>query len=129
MSDPEGAVRVLHVLRAFGVRVAIDDFGSGYTSLSQLKQLPVDALKIDRGLVADILENDKDDAIAAAIIGLAHRLGVSVLAEGIETSEVWARLQALGCDEGQGYHLARPLPASELEVWIAARWKAGTNRL
>ena len=121
MTDPDGAVRMLRHLQAMGVRVSIDDFGTGYTSLSYLKQLPVHTLKIDRAFVAEILENNKDQAITEAIIGLGHKLGLSVLAEGIEDAEVWARLRSLGCDEGQGYHLARPMPSTDLLRWIFAR--------
>ena len=121
MTDPEGAVRMLRHLQAMGVRVSIDDFGTGYTSLSYLKQLPVHTLKIDRAFVADILENTKDQAITEAIIALGHKLGLSVLAEGIENAEVWQRLSSLNCDEGQGYHLARPMPSTDLLRWIFAR--------
>jgi diguanylate cyclase (GGDEF)-like protein len=121
MSDPDGAVRMLRQLQAMAVRVSIDDFGTGYTSLSYLKQLPVHTLKIDRAFVTDILENSKDQAIAESIIALGHKLGLSVLAEGIENAEVWQRLNALSCDEGQGYHLARPMPSQELLEWISVR--------
>jgi diguanylate cyclase (GGDEF)-like protein len=121
MTDPDGAVRMLRHLQAMGLRVAIDDFGTGYTSLSYLKQLPVHTLKIDRTFITDILENTKDQAITESIIALGHKLGLSVLAEGIENAEVWARLNNLDCDEGQGYHLARPMPSTDLLQWITAR--------
>jgi diguanylate cyclase (GGDEF)-like protein len=124
MTDPEGAVRMLGHLQAMGLRVAIDDFGTGYTSLSYLKQLPVHTLKIDRAFVTDILENTKDQAITESIIALGHKLGLSVLAEGIENEDVWQRLRSLHCDEGQGYHLARPMPSTDLLHWIAARTSA-----
>jgi diguanylate cyclase (GGDEF)-like protein len=121
MADPDGAVRMLRQLQAMGVRVSIDDFGTGYTSLSYLKQLPVHTLKIDRVFVADILENHKDQAIAESIIALGHKLGLSVIAEGIENDDVWQRLISLNCDEGQGYHLARPMPSADLLRWMTAR--------
>jgi diguanylate cyclase (GGDEF)-like protein len=121
MADPDGAVRALRQLQAMGVRVSIDDFGTGYTSLSYLKALPVHTLKIDKAFVADILENHKDQAIAESIIALGHKLGLSVIAEGIENDDVWQRLISLNCDEGQGYHLARPMPSADLKRWMAAR--------
>jgi diguanylate cyclase (GGDEF)-like protein len=121
MADPDGAVQLLRRLQAMGIRVSIDDFGTGYTSLSYLKALPVHTLKIDRVFVADILENHKDQAIAESIIALGHKLGLSVIAEGIEDDDVWQRLISLNCDEGQGYHLARPMPSTDLLRWMTAR--------
>jgi diguanylate cyclase (GGDEF)-like protein len=120
MTDPGRAVRVLRQLNAMGIRVAIDDFGVGYTSLTYLKSLPVHTLKIDRAFVTDMLTDPRDQAIAESVIGLGHKLGLNVVAEGIETEEVWQRLKALNCDEGQGYLLARPLPAEELTSWVVA---------
>jgi EAL domain-containing protein (putative c-di-GMP-specific phosphodiesterase class I) len=127
IADPDRAVQMLRQLQAMGVRVSIDDFGTGYTSLSYLKLLPVHTLKIDRIFVTDILDNNKDQAIAESIIALGHKLGLSVVAEGIETAEVWQRLNSLSCDEGQGYYLARPMPATNLLAWITARIAAGTE--
>jgi EAL domain-containing protein (putative c-di-GMP-specific phosphodiesterase class I) len=124
MSDPDRAVAVLRRLNALGLRVAIDDFGAGYNSLAYLKHLPVQTLKIDRAFIAEILHSSKDDAITESIIGLGHKLGVTVLAEGIEDADTWSRLRELGCDEGQGYFLARPMPAAQLSEWIAARLAA-----
>ncbi len=121
MTDPHRAATVLKILGTLGVRVAIDDFGVGYTSLGFLKSLPVHELKIDRTFISDLLTNEKDQAITETIIALAHRLGLTVVAEGIETEEVWRRLQALNCDTGQGYHLGRPMPADALTSWLVAR--------
>jgi EAL domain-containing protein (putative c-di-GMP-specific phosphodiesterase class I) len=121
MADPDGVVQMLRRLQAMDVRVSIDDFGTGYTSLSYLKHLPVHTLKIDKVFVAGILENDQDQAITESIIGLGHKLGLSVIAEGIESDDVWQRLRSLSCDEGQGYHLARPMPSPDLKLWMAAR--------
>jgi diguanylate cyclase (GGDEF)-like protein len=121
MTDPGRAVRVLRQLNAMGIRVAIDDFGVGYTSLTYLKSLPVHTLKIDRAFVTDMLTDPRDQAIAESVIGLGHKLGLNVVAEGIETEEVWERLKALNCDEGQGYLLARPMPADELVAWVRTR--------
>ena len=120
MTDPDRAVVVLKRLNAMGVRVAIDDFGAGYTSLAYLKSLPVQTLKIDQTFIAELLNSDKDEAITESVISLGHRLGMTVLAEGIESREAWQRLNALSCDEGQGFYFAYPLPADELSVWLAA---------
>ena len=124
MSDPDRAAQILRHLHAMGTRVAIDDFGVGYTSLSYLKQLPVETLKIDMTLISQILNSDKDEAITESIIDLGHRLGLSVVAEGIETEEIWRRLSSLDCDEGQGYHLGYPMPAADLIAWIASHGAA-----
>ena len=121
MTDHDRATEVLGRLQAIGVSTAIDDFGAGYTCLGYLSTLPVQALKIDMSLVQDMLENDKSKAIVDSIISLAHKLGLSVIAEGIETPAAWGTLGRLGCDEGQGYHLSRPMPAADAVRWMAAR--------
>jgi EAL domain-containing protein (putative c-di-GMP-specific phosphodiesterase class I) len=120
MTDPDRSFSVLRQLRAIGIRVSIDDFGSGYTSLAYLKTLPVDSLKIDRVFITELTEDDRGLAVTKSIIDLGHRLGLSVLAEGVETDEVWSQLERLGCDELQGYRLARPMPAEQIEGWITA---------
>jgi EAL domain-containing protein (putative c-di-GMP-specific phosphodiesterase class I) len=101
-----------------GVKVSIDDFGAGYTSLAHLKSLPVTALKIDRAFITNILERPADQAITEAVIDLGHRLGLTVLAEGVETDAQYQRLSALSCDEVQGYLLTPPLPPNALEGWL-----------
>ena len=120
MTDPAGSSNVLRQLRAIGIPISIDDFGSGYTSLGYLKTLPIDALKIDRSLISDLTADDKGLAVTQSIIDLGHRLGLTVLAEGVETEETWRLLESLGCDEGQGYLLARPMPAEHIEGWITS---------
>lgn len=112
LADPELGAAILHALGALGVRVAIDDFGTGHASLAYLKTLPVDCLKIDRTFVHDITSDPADRAIVEAVVRLGHALDISVVAEGIETSEQLAVLQALGCDVGQGFWFARPQPAA-----------------
>jgi EAL domain-containing protein (putative c-di-GMP-specific phosphodiesterase class I) len=110
MDQSEVAVRTLGRLRDMGVKLVLDDFGTGYSSLSYLKHLPLDTIKIDRTFVAG-LESEVDRAIVDAVIALAHGLHISVVAEGIETEGQFEALREMGCDIGQGYLFARPLPA------------------
>ncbi len=119
MSDPERAVAVLSELRAQGIGVSIDDFGSGNASISYLTQLPASELKIDRSFVTNMCENPRDEAIVRSTIDLARHLHLRTVAEGIETAQVWERLQELGCDTAQGYLLSRPLPPAELGTWLS----------
>ena len=114
---------VLRELKETGVRVAIDDFGIEYSSLSYLKRLPVDAVKIDKSFVLNMLSDQSDVAIVRSTIELSHRLGLQVVAEGVETEEVWHDLTSLDCDLAQGYLLTRPLPAADLEKWLE-KWSA-----
>ncbi|HZU81167.1 MAG TPA: EAL domain-containing protein [Acidimicrobiales bacterium] len=111
LADPHRARAVLDELRSTGVSVALDDFGTGYSSLSYLAQLPVDKIKIDRSLVANIATSPADETIVSSVVELGRRLGLAVLAEGVETESVWNRLARLGCAQAQGYYLSRPLPA------------------
>jgi EAL domain-containing protein (putative c-di-GMP-specific phosphodiesterase class I) len=112
--DPQRFLATLHSLKALGVSIAIDDFGAGYSSMSYLKSLPVDRLKIDQSFVAGLTSNVKDDAIFKAIVSLAHNLGLSVVAEGVETQVQWEYLREIGCDEIQGFFFSMPLPAAGL---------------
>jgi diguanylate cyclase (GGDEF)-like protein len=112
MDQSETGVRALSRLRDLGVRLVLDDFGTGYSSLAYLKHLPLDTIKIDRSFVAG-LEGKADRSIVEAVIALAHGLGIGVVAEGIETDSQAARLRELGCDLGQGYRFARPMPADD----------------
>lgn len=111
MHEPEKAARVLYELDEMGFSLTIDDFGTGYSSLSHLRNLPLNALKIDKSFVANIAENGSELAIARSTIALAHNLGMRVVAEGVETPEQWEILIANGCDEMQGYMIGRPAPA------------------
>jgi diguanylate cyclase (GGDEF)-like protein/PAS domain S-box-containing protein len=108
-------------LNRLGVTLAIDDFGTGYSCLSSLRTLPIHRIKIDKAFVRELPDNKDDVAIVEAIVVLAHRLGLSVLAEGVETPEQEAVLRMLGCDEAQGFHYARAMPADEFTLWLEAR--------
>ena len=122
MEDPERSLQTLLKLRAMGLRLSIDDFGTGYSSLAYLKRLPLDELKIDRSFVMSMQTDPADAKIVRSTIDLAHNLGLSVVAEGIDSPEAFALLRDLGCDEGQGYRLARPMPAAYFAEW-ARRWQ------
>ena len=132
MADPMRARGVVTRLREMGVKVAIDDFGSGYSSLGYLKSLPVNDLKIDKSFVINMMEDSGDLVIVQSTIELAHNLGLTVIAEGVESDETWRRLRALGCDVAQGWLIGRPLPAADFANWLnrggfvppAARWSA-----
>jgi diguanylate cyclase len=127
MNDPGRARAVLLQLRAAGVGVSIDDYGTGYSSLAYLRDLPVDELKLDRAFTADLRTGPNAVAIVRHTVALAHDLGLRLVAEGIETADVADVLTTLGCDVGQGYHLARPMPASDLHTWLAERWPAAES--
>ncbi len=119
MIDPTRAMRVLEQLHELGVQLSIDDFGTGYSSLSYLKRLPVKTLKIDNSFVRNMLEDKQDEVIVNSTIHLAHNLGLTVVAEGVENEELMHYLQSLGCDEAQGYHIGRPMPADKADEWMA----------
>ena len=123
MDDPQRAQATLNRLSERGFKLSIDDFGTGYSSLAYLKRLPVDELKIDKSFVMN-MEKDEDDAkIVRSTIDLAHNLGLSVVAEGVENQLIWDKLQSLSCDEAQGYFMSKPVPAGEFIAW-RARWLA-----
>ncbi|HEX6189054.1 MAG TPA: EAL domain-containing protein [Pyrinomonadaceae bacterium] len=111
MQNLDAGVQALEQLRAMGVRIALDDFGTGYSSLSYLKRLPIDSVKLDASFVKDAATDPDDAALVMAIITLAHTLGKTVIAEGIEREDQLALLRLLRCDEGQGYLFGRPMPA------------------
>jgi EAL domain-containing protein (putative c-di-GMP-specific phosphodiesterase class I) len=115
LADPEAATEALVRLKALGVGLAIDDFGTGYSSLSQLKlMLPVDTIKVDKSFVDGVIESQDDHAIIDAVLRLAARLGLTAVAEGVETAEQAEALLALDCGYGQDYHFARPQPAADV---------------
>ena len=123
MADAARAMEVLGRLRGMGVSVSIDDFGTGYSSLAYLKRLSVDELKIDKSFVSHVATDHNDAAIVRSTIGLAHDLGLSVVAEGIEDQQTLEFLAGLGCDVAQGYFISRPLPVVALGDWLgSAPW-------
>jgi len=121
IADPERAGATLERIRALGVRVAVDDFGTGFSSLSHLKRLPLTALKIDVSFVRQMLASPADRAIVESTIHLAHDLGLAVVAEGIEDEATLVALRAHGCDEGQGFFIGRPMPAAVATAWMVTR--------
>ncbi len=117
MNDPQLAAQAMQQLRSLGIRFAIDDFGTGHSSLAQLHALPVDELKIDRAFIMNVDTSASNAAIVQATTELGHSLGLKVVAEGVETPEVWSALLRLGCDLVQGYFISRPMPAAAVVEW------------
>jgi diguanylate cyclase (GGDEF)-like protein/PAS domain S-box-containing protein len=113
MRNPENSINILHKLKTIGIMISIDDFGTGYSSLNYLRQLPLDALKIDRSFVSNVLKSENDASIVSAIINLAHTLNLRVIAEGVETEEQLEFMRKHNCDEMQGYLYSPPLSAEE----------------
>jgi len=123
MTDPENAMTVLKNLAAVGVKIGIDDFGTGHSSLSYIQQLPVYEIKIDRSFVMAMDQVSSDEVIVKTTLNLSHDLGYKVVAEGVENQNVLDRLGKMGCDLAQGYHIARPMPLEALMEWIEEREK------
>jgi len=124
IADPPRTMAVLGRLHEMGVRISIDDFGTGHSSMAYLQQMPLDELKIDRRFVAGIRSSGADLAIVRAILQLGHALELRVVAEGVEDAETWSALYAMGCDVIQGYHLGRPMPAEDVPAWLRERDRA-----
>ncbi|UYB50620.1 sensor domain-containing phosphodiesterase [Xanthomonas sp. AM6] len=122
---PQRVAEQLQEISALGVKIAIDDFGSGYSNLGYLKRVPANALKIDQSFIRSLPGSPKDCMIVPSMIRLGHDFGQQVVAEGIETEEIHDMLREWGCDEGQGYWIARPMPAAALETWLATPWRRG----
>jgi len=119
LEDADSALEMMNGLKALGVRIAMDDFGTGYSSLSYLHKFPFDGLKVDRSFVNRLQDSADDKAIIQAIVDLGRALSLTVTAEGIETAEHLALLQAVRCDEGQGYFLSRPIRGSDFDALVA----------
>ncbi|MEJ6003452.1 sensor domain-containing protein [Paucibacter soli] len=128
MVDPLGAIAVMNDLYARGIRLSIDDFGTGYSSLSYLKKFRVYKLKIDQSFVRDLSDDPEDRAIVSAIISMAGSLGLQTIAEGVETAGQLAYLRERGCNEVQGYHFSRPLPAAAFEAYVRDSQPHGAER-
>jgi len=121
MVDPPQAYRLVWSLHNTGVRISVDDYGSGYSSLAYLRQLPLSQIKIDKSLVQSMEHSKKDRSIVRSIIDLGHNLGHEVIAEGVEEQSMATTLKKMGCDAIQGYYLSRPLPQTELHGWLVGR--------
>ncbi len=121
MADPIRSDQVLRALRGLGIRIAVDDYGTGYSSLAYLQQLAIDELKLDKSFVLRMLEDPGARSIVRTTIDLAHSLGLRLIAEGVETEAHLRELAWQGCDVAQGYYLSRPIPATELQKWINSR--------
>ena len=119
LSEHDRIFEVLEYIRSLGIGLSIDDFGTGYSSLSRLKKMPVNELKIDKSFILDMEQDKDDELIVKSIIDLAHNLGLVVVAEGVENDSVRSHLERLGCDTLQGYYISRPLPADQLEIFLA----------
>jgi diguanylate cyclase (GGDEF)-like protein/PAS domain S-box-containing protein len=119
--DPPLTKLILEQLSAMGIRLSIDDFGTGYSSLAALKRLPVNEIKVDRSFVMNMAEDDDDATIVRSTIELGRNLGLDVVAEGVESQQVWDRLKDFGCTTAQGYYLSRAVPAHELQAWLLRR--------
>jgi diguanylate cyclase (GGDEF)-like protein/PAS domain S-box-containing protein len=123
MDDVEAAISIMEAIKSKGIYLSIDDFGTGYSSLAYLKRFPIDVLKVDRSFVSDIPEDKTDMAITSAVIAMAHKLGMKVVAEGIETQEQLDFLKKNNCDDGQGYLLSRPLTLPQLHHFLVSNYK------
>ncbi|SEL47775.1 diguanylate cyclase (GGDEF) domain-containing protein [Blastococcus sp. DSM 46786] len=128
MADPDRGRTVLGELRRLGVRTSIDDYGTGYSSLAYLRHLPADELKLDRSLTADLGRDHRATAIVRHTVALAHDLGLTLVAEGVEDDETKVVLASLGCDVAQGWAVARPMPVEQFLDWLAGRTRTGTAR-
>jgi len=128
MDDPDLCMDIVRKLHLAGIGISIDDFGTGYSSLSYLKNLPAHELKIDKSFVINMLEDTRDKSIVKTAIDLAHNLDLKIIAEGIENQEILDSLVGLGCDSGQGYYIARPMPGDEFMQWaIDSPWVSNAN--
>ncbi|MDQ2742127.1 MAG: EAL domain-containing protein, partial [Chloroflexota bacterium] len=118
VADADRVLETLLRLHGMGVGISIDDFGTGYSSLAYLRRLPVDEIKIDKSFILDMAQQEEETFIAQSVIDLGHNLGMQVVAEGVENARILELLAGMGCDQAQGYHLSRPLPASDIAVWM-----------
>ena len=120
MEDPEGVIKLLGRIRSRGIHLSLDDFGTGHSSLAYLKRFPIDCVKIDREFIKDMPQDTDDVAIARTIVAMAKSLGLSTVAEGVETYEQFGMLKIMGCDQIQGFYFSRPLPADDFLTFYQA---------
>jgi EAL domain-containing protein (putative c-di-GMP-specific phosphodiesterase class I) len=120
IDDFQAVTANIHALRETGIKIFVDDFGVGYSSLSSLSRLPVDVLKIDRSFISDMVDHPRGAALVAKIVEIGHIFDLPTIAEGIETEAELEAVRAVGCDYAQGYFLARPLPLEDARALIAA---------
>jgi CheY-like chemotaxis protein len=125
MRDVDSAIATLEAIKELGVRISVDDFGTGYSSLAYLKRLPADELKVDKSFVDGLGSDPDDTAIVAAVVASAHALGLSVVAEGVETAQNVASLVTLGCEQAQGFHYSHPVSAETIEGILVSGRKLG----
>ena len=128
MDDPQRAPQSLKRLHGMGLRLSIDDFGAGYSLPASLKRMPLHGLKIDKSFVMSMERDRADMKIVRSTIDLAHNLGLTVTAEGVETAQAFAILRAMRCDEARGYFMAKPMPGAAFAAWIGA-WQAPQSKL
>jgi EAL domain-containing protein (putative c-di-GMP-specific phosphodiesterase class I) len=111
-------IKIINEMKEMGLKIALDDFGTGYSSLNYLRKFPLDYLKIDKSFIDNLTQDKGTDAVADAIVSIAHKLGMQAIAEGVETVEQLGFLDKIGCDFIQGYYFYRPMPAAEIEALI-----------
>jgi len=128
MANPKRSLRTLLDISEMGIRLSIDDFGTGFSSLAYLKKLPVDELKIDKSFVMDIVHDENDFTIVKSTIDLAHNLGIKVIAEGVESQQIYDTLKSMNCDEAQGFFISHPLGPQELEYFINSNKTMGLQK-
>ena len=128
MQYPDRALLNARAISSHGIHLSIDDFGTGYSSLSYLRNLPANELKIDKSFVLDMLNEPNDLRIVKSTIDLAHNLGLRVVAEGVENEDILKALTDQGCDVVQGYHISRPMPFNDVELWLSRHYE-NANRL
>jgi EAL domain-containing protein (putative c-di-GMP-specific phosphodiesterase class I) len=127
MADPDTAMTVLKRVDDLGCRLSLDDFGTGYSSLAYLQRLPIDELKIDRSFVAAMTDDDNAAVVVRSVIKLANSLGLTVVAEGVESEDAFVWLRALGCDQMQGYYLGQGMTSEDLLAWLRQSPWAATS--
>jgi len=121
MQDVHHAITVLECLRDIGVRISMDDFGTGHSSLAQIKNLPLHELKIDKSFIMTLMSDEQNKAIVRTTIELAHNMNLTVVAEGIEDLDTLRQISNMGCEEAQGFYLGRPMASGELLHWLNKR--------